>query len=508
MKIRKALVSLLNGVLIIVLSGCVRSTGPGIEPWQPSGSVATQATGEGPVNIPNITSPRSPGDPLYTPTPDSPHPVPGWREGEEQHTVQAGETLGLIAQSYNVSIQAIAEANEITDIHVLSIGQVLTIPAPPKTVTGPNFKIIPDSELVASPATASFEITEFVKAQNGYLMHHQEEVNGNNLWGYQIIKRVAREYSINPRILLAVLEYQSKWVTNPNPRSDTILYPMGWHDTSLEGLYLQISWTANNLNRGYTQWRQNQVAAWTLADAIVPIDPTINAGTAGVQYLFSLLYGYNTWEKSITSEGFFSVYQDLFGYPFDYTYDPIIPDNLVQPVLQLPFEKGVVWAFTGGPHGAWGNGAAWGALDFSPFVEERGCFISDEWVVAMADGLIVRAEHGAVVQDLDSDGKEQTGWTLLYMHIETRDRVQEGTYLKAGERIGHPSCEGGFTNGTHTHIARRYNGEWIPAELNIPFNLDGWVSSGTGSEYDGYLQKGTDKIEAFDGTFPGNEIKR
>lgn len=126
----------------------------------------------------------------------------------------------------------------------------------------------------------------------------------------------------------------------------------------------------------------------------------------------------------------------------------------------------------------------------------------------MADGLILRAANGAVIQDLDGDGLEQTGWVVLYMHIETQDRVQAGTYVKAGERIGHPSCEGGVSNGTHTHIARRYNGEWIPADQDLPFNLDGWISSGTGKEYDGYLNRGGKKIEAYAGNSDINQIER
>jgi murein DD-endopeptidase MepM/ murein hydrolase activator NlpD len=127
----------------------------------------------------------------------------------------------------------------------------------------------------------------------------------------------------------------------------------------------------------------------------------------------------------------------------------------------------------------------------------------------MADGYIVRAEDGAVIQDLDNDGYEQTGWNILYMHIETRDRLQPGTYAFAGDRIGHPSCEGGLSNGTHVHIARKYNGEWIPADGNIPFNLDGWISSGNGVEYDGYLTRGATMIEAMEGVFEGiNQISR
>jgi hypothetical protein len=127
----------------------------------------------------------------------------------------------------------------------------------------------------------------------------------------------------------------------------------------------------------------------------------------------------------------------------------------------------------------------------------------------MVDGLIVRAENGAVVQDLDGDGSEQTGWTILYMHIESRDRVQPGTILQAGSPIGHPSCEGGISNGTHVHIARRYNGEWIPADQELPFIMDGWVSGGTGIMYDGFLSKEGITIEAWgDRRVPENAIQR
>ncbi len=152
----------------------------------------------------------------------------------------------------------------------------------------------------------------------------------------------------------------------------------------------------------------------------------------------------------------------------------------------------MVWYFTGGPHSAWGDGAAWAALDFAPsdLPPTGGCEVSQAWVVAVADGLVVRAADGAVVQDLDGDGYEQTGWDVLYLHIAPEGRVAPGTYLHAGERIGHPSCEGGLANATHLHIARKYNGEWISADRDLPWVLDGWVSSGAGRPYDGFLRRG------------------
>ena len=102
-----------------------------------------------------------------------------------------------------------------------------------------------------------------------------------------------------------------------------------------------------------------------------------------------------------------------------------------------------------------------------------------------------------MIQDLDGDGFEQTGWNFLYAHgYEGSNRSRER--VKAGDRLGHPSCEGGFSNGSHLHFARKYNGEWIAADGVVPFNLSGWIVDSTGKEYDGWLRKGEKSLEACD----------
>jgi murein DD-endopeptidase MepM/ murein hydrolase activator NlpD len=452
---------------------------------------------------------RTPGAPILTPTPDAPHVLPALRTNAEQYSVRPGDTLGQIANRYGISIEQIVQANELADPNVLEVGQQLTIPVPTPQSRGPDFKIIPDSELVYGPYSVLFDVEAFVQKQGGFLAAYREEVDDQPLSGAQIVKRIAQDYSVNPRLLLALLQQQSGWVTNPNPARADQQYPLGLPDPQRKGLYRQLAWAANGLNRGYYLWRANGVNSWILADdTIVPADPTINAGTAGIQAMYAAMYDRATWEKAVSSDGLFAAYNALFGYPFDYALEPLLPDDLFQPTMQLPFEAGSMWYYTGGPHGGWGDGSAWAALDFAPPGEAVGCVESNAWVTAVADGLILRAENGAVIQDLDDDGLEQTGWVVLYMHVEARDRVRPGVFLKAGEKIGHPSCEGGVSSGTHVHVARRYNGEWIPADQDIPFVMDGWLPSGLGAEYDGYLNRGGQKIEAYAGIAPNNGIQR
>ena len=64
------------------------------------------------------------------------------------------------------------------------------------------------------------------------------------------------------------------------------------------------------------------------------------------------------------------------------------------------------------------------------------------------------------------------------------------------ENIGHPSCEGGRATGTHVHIARKYNGEWILADGPLAFELSGWRSYAGEKDYQGGMTRGDETVIA------------
>ena len=434
------------------------------------------------------------------PTPDAPKPIRERGIFTSTYAIQRGDTFGAIALNFNVSEDDLRSVNglSVRQANRLRAGTTLLVPQPIE-LHAPSIKLIPDSELVNSPTAIDFALAGYVNMQRGYLANYTEEVDGVRLTGSQVIERVAEQFSVHPRLLLALLEYSGSWVTNPTPTGDQLLYPLGWKRTNLNSLYVQLNWAAVRLNEGYYGWRLDNRYIIRLDDNVYAfMGNSINAGTAGLQnYLGAIsTSAFFTDTMSLTSEqGFMQTYRKLFGDVWQYDIGALVPEGVQQPALQLPWAKGETWYFTGGPHSTWARGTPWGALDFAPF-STQGCTPLQDWATAMAEGRIVRSVHGEVVQSLDSRQDERAGWSVLYMHMGSPGRAQVGEWVRAGDHIGHPSCEGGVAPAAHLHIARKYNGEWINVDGALPFNVGGWVASEKLSEYDGGLKRDQQTREA------------
>ncbi len=443
------------------------------------------------VTIPPVASSpviptRSASGKLPTPLPTRIPLEPG--QIMEYH-VQSGDTLEAIAAHFHTTVADIRKNNSglPAKTTTLTPDQLLRVPTYFAPFTGTPFQMLPDSEVVAGPSVSDFNGETFVNSHPGYLKGYSEYAFDQTLTGWGDVQIVARDFSVNPRLLLALLEYRASALTRSDQSDALKIFPLQTADYTINGLALQLSWAAGKLNQGYYGWRTGTLEEIDLADGrVTRPDPWQNPGTVAVQYLLAQWFGQEEFDRAVSPDGFIQTYRTLFGDPFSYAVQ-LMPGDLQQPKMQLPFEPEKIWVFTGGPHPAWGDGLPWAAIDFAPPAVKHGCQDSPEWVTAVAAGVVARSGPATVVLDLDGDGKENTGWTLLYYHMAEADRAAEGTIVKPGDRIGHPSCEGGRATGTNLHIIRRYNGEWITASGPLAFNLSDWIVGPGDSPYQGTL---------------------
>ncbi len=405
--------------------------------------------------------------------------------GDIAYTVVAGDTLGAVAARFGVAVEDLVAANQLADANSLAIGQRLVIRSSPAE-DGPAIRTVPDSELVYGPAYVDFDVAAEIARWGGQLAAHSELVNGEFLTGAEIVDRVSREFSVGPRVLLAFIEARGGWVTGPVVDPERLAYPAGMADPVRSGLWLQLNWLADRLNGGYYDWKTRDSRLLTLRDGTrLSGHPSLGPGSFAVQR--ALAFQATADELPGLLADVETAYRGLFG--DSWAREMPVPDlaKLKYPDLRLPWVKGETWWLTGGPHGGWADGSAWAALDFVPEEDQFGCFTSSMWATAVADGVVLTGGEGQLWLDLDGDGRRQTGPVVLYLHLAAEDRATPGTSVKAGDPLGHPSCEGGMSNATHLHLARLFDGEWLAAAGAVPYNLGGWRATGSQQAYDGGL---------------------
>jgi LasA protease len=415
------------------------------------------------------------------------------------YLAMAGDNPEAVAKRFGVEPEQIISTEILPLKGLLTPGQVLEIPNELGETRYTEI-LIPDSEVVNSPSARDFNINEFIQTAGGYLGEHRELVNGSWMSAAEIVTKVSMENSINPRLLLAFLELRSGWVYGDMGDPDQLDYPIGFYVPDYQGLYYELVLTATHLGVGYYGWRSGDKVALTFQDGgWLRMAPGINPGTAALQTVLSKISTQEEWRDTLYGgEGFIQLYAEMYGDPWSRAsqFEPLIRPDLAQPELLLPFSPGERWSFTGGPHRSWNAGSPRGALDFSPATGEPACSTSRAWVTASAEGIITRASDNVLAIDLDGDGNEQTGWVLVYLHIVIGDEIHAGKPVNADDALGHPSCERGNSTGTHIHIARKYNGEWISAGEPVQFTMSGWETQVGERSYEGQLQKGDLTISA------------
>ncbi len=508
---------LLTFVLIWFLSALACNYGTGPRASQPGAAASLQQTlqalderdAEQATSVPPV-APATPVPPAGPPTaPAAGMDQSAWEilpptdpSQDFQYYARSGDTLEALANRFGVEPHQILGEPPILPSGYLSPGQPVRIPNTIGSIDYPSV-LLPDSEVINSPSTQDFDIPGYVEQAGGFLSAYSEAVGDEWLTGEEIIQRVAVERSVNPRLLLAFLEYRSNWVLGEPTDPEQIVYPIGFYAPGHTRLYKELTLTANHVNIAFYGWRTGEFPRLTFREGTsARINPLLNAGTVGVQNIFSKFYEQDDWQTALYGDpGFMDLYKQMFGDPWvrAAAVEPLLHGGVTQPWLELPFAKGEGWSFTGGPHRILNLGSPLGALDFGPAAGGPGCAVSPAWVTAPAAGLVTRSRDGIMTIDLDGDGREQTGWVVFLLHIATFERVQAGVFVQQDDRLGHPSCEGGSATGSHVHLARKYNGEWMAADGPLPFILSGWIVTAGSRPYQGSLRNGNTVVAASPG---------
>ncbi|MBI3161934.1 MAG: LysM peptidoglycan-binding domain-containing protein [Chloroflexi bacterium] len=244
------------------------------------------------VTYANPTS--TPTEISFTPTPEqTPLPSrPTYKPGElVDYTAQSGDTLPALAARFNTTVEEILEANPFIPPEATTMppGMPMKIPIYFLALWANPFQILPDHAFVNSPTAIGFNTSAFVESQPGWLKDYR--VYASNEWrsGAEVVDFVAMNYSLNPRLLLAILEYQGGALTQPEPPVKKNL--LGFTRRYWESPYLQLVIAANTLNNGYYNWRLGNLIEFEDTNKIlIRPDPWQNAASVSIQYYFSRIY--------------------------------------------------------------------------------------------------------------------------------------------------------------------------------------------------------------------------
>jgi hypothetical protein len=453
----------------------------------------------------------SPAASTFVPSATS-SPTPDWSTPGPTFEIRttSGDTLEALAGRLGVEPwQVAAEQGLLPDVY-LPPDVVVRAPNSLGEVTA-GVPVIPDGEVVYSPSAADFDVETYVRLAGGLLAQYAEETTpGRWVSGAAIVQRVADELSVNPRLLLALIEYRSRWLFGFPADGQIDPYPLGFRIAGRRGLYQELMVAATQLNLGYYGWRDGSRVESHFDDGTaLRFHPALNPGSVAVMHLMAILQSRQAWTSSVYGpDSLPTLAFSLFGDLWARAPDPVLPSNLTQPLLELPFAAGQRWSLTGGPHPAWNSGTPRGALDFSPTSGGEACAVSPWWATAAAHGVVARAASNAVALDLDGDGREQTGWVIVYLHLAQDGLIAPGATVESGTPLGHPSCEGGRATGKHVHIARKYNGEWLAADGPSPFVLSGWRAEADERDYYGALVRGDERVTSDSSGQRGSTILR
>ena len=342
---------------------------------------------------------------------------------------------------------------------------------------------VSDGEFVWGPNVGAFDPEAFLRARGSPLTAFAADVG---LW--------ASYSSVNPKLLLATLEYRNGLVGRlpAGATPDEIRGIIGDTAVTMATAYYEHLY-AWGVRRPSSRQRPSGAPTVVLEDGNTAVlEPDTTSGTYGLAVALAASSNAPEFVAALTATDLRS-FDRVFGSLFPEgdlqdTANDITPTGLPAPtLLQFPFPLGATWTF-GGPHSWNGNSTPpFSSMDF--FSGGSTCSAPAYlYSVSAASGTASRIGSYTCWMEIDHGA----GWRTSYYHLQNLGLSGGVERNAALGTIACEICAGGFATGPHVHFSLKYNGAYVGLE-GVQFS--GWtVHEGSVPYNSGSIERGATSL--------------
>jgi murein DD-endopeptidase MepM/ murein hydrolase activator NlpD len=351
-------------------------------------------------------------------------------------------------------------------------------PAPSATPVPPPARFFDDQRLNYAPGFSTLQIQAFLDAQPGRLKGLAYLVGDRRHTFAEVLGGQTAYYSVNPQVILALLELHGALVTDPAPSSEQIAWAAGYRGESgnRRGLQAQVRWAVRQIlyaRRDYPSYGE-----LTYADGSSAPPPP---GMTLAEFAIARVIAPSTTPGNLDArmqrfrEVFTRLFDDPRTPPLDWPApaEPFLvrPIPRVAPVTSFFDHAGPFLArnFGEGVHTYWGRVETDIAFAYNGHDGWDYAAAPPTRALAAANGEVIfagNADDGCNTRAVAID--HGNGYRTLYWHLARVD-VEIGMRVAAGEPIG-VIGNTGCSTGPHLHFGVQYLGR----------NVDpyGWCGAG------------------------------
>ncbi|MCO7189264.1 MULTISPECIES: M23 family metallopeptidase [unclassified Pseudoalteromonas] len=258
--------------------------------------------------------------------------------------------------------------------------------------------------------------------------------------------------SINPKLLLALMEQQSQLLTAPSAKA--FEQPFG-SLVSQSGFSAQLAAITTALSQRYYAFEQQQGQQSDVLHHTLSHARSVSPATFALHTLLG-----DQGNVAKVARHFQQLFGDALLNPQAHlqtsnTESVTIKNNFY---LNFPWPSGYAW-YSGGAHSNTGSGYPYSSLDFNN--NSGGWGSNTPWVQAAHGGTVTRYSRCNIRVTHPS------GYATQYYHMDAL-QYQTGDVIDAGAWLGRYAndyntalCQGGQSSGPHLHFSLLYNGRFV-----------------------------------------------